>query len=294
MAAEIGDVARFPSARQLVGYAGLAPKVKQSGQSSRSGPLSKAGSKTLRWAAVEAAQQASEQPMAPALPGDGEAPGQDQRRQGRGRAQGPDRRLARALAQPTVQALPPPRRRRPCPGQLPLSSGRPTAHNGIEKPGQLRPTRCAAERRKRTEHVLHQPSGVMRLLTANPLQRDESVKPWRPKHSDPGRPMGARWGLGARGIGSRVLVSGQRHRDGPGFGVDPASSPGDAVGAGLVVGVRLRSGRGRPRAKCRVWGYEPCRAAGPVEGLESRAPLAAATPVLFVGAFACQSATSWR
>jgi transposase len=58
MAAEIGDVARFPSARQLVGYAGLAPKVKQSGQSSRSGPLSKAGSKTLRWAAVEAAQQA--------------------------------------------------------------------------------------------------------------------------------------------------------------------------------------------------------------------------------------------
>jgi transposase len=58
VAAEIGDVARFPSARQLVGYAGLAPKVKQSGQSSRSGPLSKAGSKTLRWAAVEAAQQA--------------------------------------------------------------------------------------------------------------------------------------------------------------------------------------------------------------------------------------------
>jgi transposase len=171
MAAEIGDVARFPSARQLVGYAGLAPKVKQSGQSSRSGPLSKAGSKTLRWAAVEAAQQASEQPMAPALPGDGEAPGQDQRRQGRGRAQGPDRRLARALAQPTVQALPPPRRRRPCPGQLPLSSGRPTAHNGIEKPGQLRPTRCAAERRKRTEHVLHQPSGVMRLLTANPSSK---------------------------------------------------------------------------------------------------------------------------
>jgi transposase len=41
-----------------VGYAGLAPKVKQSGQSSRTGPLSKAGSKALRWAAVEAAQQA--------------------------------------------------------------------------------------------------------------------------------------------------------------------------------------------------------------------------------------------
>jgi transposase len=58
LAAEIGDVARFSSARKLVSYAGLAPKVKQSGQSSRTGPLSKAGSKTLRWAAVEAAQQA--------------------------------------------------------------------------------------------------------------------------------------------------------------------------------------------------------------------------------------------
>ncbi len=55
---EIGDVARFPSARKLIGYAGLAPGVKQSGQSSRTGPLSKAGSKALRWAAVEAAQQA--------------------------------------------------------------------------------------------------------------------------------------------------------------------------------------------------------------------------------------------
>jgi transposase len=58
IAAEIGDIARFSSARKLVGYAGLAPKVKQSGQSSRTGALSKAGSKALRWAAVEAAQQA--------------------------------------------------------------------------------------------------------------------------------------------------------------------------------------------------------------------------------------------
>jgi transposase len=58
IANEIGDVARFASARKLVGYSGLAPAVKQSGQSSRTGPLSKAGSKTLRWAAVEAAQSA--------------------------------------------------------------------------------------------------------------------------------------------------------------------------------------------------------------------------------------------
>ena len=58
LASEIGEVSRFSSARKLVSYAGLAPQVRQSGQSSRTGPLSKAGSKTLRWAAVEAAQQA--------------------------------------------------------------------------------------------------------------------------------------------------------------------------------------------------------------------------------------------
>jgi transposase len=58
LASEIGDVARFPSARQLVGYSGLTPTIKQSGQSSRTGRISKAGPDTLRWAAVEAAQQA--------------------------------------------------------------------------------------------------------------------------------------------------------------------------------------------------------------------------------------------
>ena len=58
IAAEIGDVARFASPRKLIGYSGLAPRVKQSGQRSRSGELSKAGSRTLRFAAVEAAQGA--------------------------------------------------------------------------------------------------------------------------------------------------------------------------------------------------------------------------------------------
>ena len=56
--AEIGDISRFPSARKLIGYAGLAPTIKQSGQSSWVGPISKAGSPMLRWAAVEAAQHA--------------------------------------------------------------------------------------------------------------------------------------------------------------------------------------------------------------------------------------------
>jgi len=59
LAAEIGDISRFPSARKLVGYAGMAPGVRQSGDRTKTGlPLSKAGSRTLRWAAVEAAQHA--------------------------------------------------------------------------------------------------------------------------------------------------------------------------------------------------------------------------------------------
>jgi len=58
IAAEIGDVSRFPTPRKLIGFAGLAPRVAQSGQSSRTGALSKAGPRTLRWAAIEAAQSA--------------------------------------------------------------------------------------------------------------------------------------------------------------------------------------------------------------------------------------------
>jgi transposase len=58
IASEIGEVSRFSSPAKLVGYAGLAPRVSQSGQRSSTGALSKAGSRTLRWAAVEAANQA--------------------------------------------------------------------------------------------------------------------------------------------------------------------------------------------------------------------------------------------
>jgi transposase len=57
-AAEIGEVSRFSSPGKLVGYAGLAPRISQSGERSATGALSKAGSRTLRWAAVEAANQA--------------------------------------------------------------------------------------------------------------------------------------------------------------------------------------------------------------------------------------------
>jgi transposase len=58
IASEIGDISRFASPRKLIGYSGLTPRVHQSGQTARTGKLSKTGSTMLRWAAIEAAQQA--------------------------------------------------------------------------------------------------------------------------------------------------------------------------------------------------------------------------------------------
>ena len=57
-AVAIGDVSRFATPRRLVGYSGLVPRVRQSGESSRSARLAKSGSRLLRWTAVEAAQNA--------------------------------------------------------------------------------------------------------------------------------------------------------------------------------------------------------------------------------------------
>jgi transposase len=62
IAAEIGDIARFPSARKLTGYTGLCPRVYQSGESDRRGPLSKQGPRYLRWALVEATSHACRHP----------------------------------------------------------------------------------------------------------------------------------------------------------------------------------------------------------------------------------------
>jgi transposase len=45
IAAEIGDIQRYPSPRKLAGHTGLCPRVYQSGQSDRRGPLSKQGPK---------------------------------------------------------------------------------------------------------------------------------------------------------------------------------------------------------------------------------------------------------
>jgi len=63
IAAEIGDIARFPSPRKLAGYSGLCPRVYQSGDRDLRGPLSKQGPRYLRWALVEAATHACTAPI---------------------------------------------------------------------------------------------------------------------------------------------------------------------------------------------------------------------------------------
>jgi transposase len=62
VASEIGDIERFASPAKLVGYTGLCPRVYQSGSTDRRGPISKQGSRYLRWALFEAALHACRHP----------------------------------------------------------------------------------------------------------------------------------------------------------------------------------------------------------------------------------------
>jgi len=62
IAAEIGEIERFPSPSKLCGYTGLCPRVYQSGGVDRRGSLGKHGPRYLRWALVEAAQHAARSP----------------------------------------------------------------------------------------------------------------------------------------------------------------------------------------------------------------------------------------
>jgi transposase len=62
IAAEIGDISRFASPRKLIGYTGLTPRVEQSGERDRRGPLRKNGPNYLRWALIEAAHTAGRDP----------------------------------------------------------------------------------------------------------------------------------------------------------------------------------------------------------------------------------------
>jgi transposase len=50
IAAELGDIARFPTPRKLAGYSRLCPRVYPSGERDLRGPLAKQGPRSLRWA----------------------------------------------------------------------------------------------------------------------------------------------------------------------------------------------------------------------------------------------------
>jgi len=54
----IGDISRFESAREVVGYAGLGAGVHDSGKTHKEKKITKKGRKELRWAMVEAAWRA--------------------------------------------------------------------------------------------------------------------------------------------------------------------------------------------------------------------------------------------
>jgi transposase len=62
IASEIGDINRFPTAKKLCGYTGLCPRVNQSGEKDRRGPLTKQGPKYLRWAMLESTMHALRHP----------------------------------------------------------------------------------------------------------------------------------------------------------------------------------------------------------------------------------------
>jgi transposase len=55
IALELGDVARFPTAEKLAGYAGTTPRVRSSGGKTRYGPLRPDVNRYLKWAFIEAA-----------------------------------------------------------------------------------------------------------------------------------------------------------------------------------------------------------------------------------------------
>jgi hypothetical protein len=54
----IGEIGRFPSPKKLVGYAGLGSRVYASGQTHRTGGITKQGRRELRYAMIEAAWNA--------------------------------------------------------------------------------------------------------------------------------------------------------------------------------------------------------------------------------------------
>ena len=63
LVAEIGDIARFPTARKLCAWAGLTPTVRNSDRKVRHGHITKQGSVWVRWILQEAAHTAKRSPQ---------------------------------------------------------------------------------------------------------------------------------------------------------------------------------------------------------------------------------------
>lgn len=59
MVAEIGDVGRFASPAHLASWCGLTLRHRESDTTVKRGPITKHGSKLVRWAAIEASQKLS-------------------------------------------------------------------------------------------------------------------------------------------------------------------------------------------------------------------------------------------
>jgi transposase len=118
IAAEIGDIERFPSPRKLAGYSGLCPRVYQSGERDLRGPLSKAGAALSALGARRSSNARMHRArLSRSLPTDEGADRQTARREGR-----TDRPRASTVASDLAHAQPPrtlrsQRRHRP-PGRL--------------------------------------------------------------------------------------------------------------------------------------------------------------------------------
>ena len=97
-------------------------------------------------------------PMASALHRHQTAPREIKSRQSSGRAEGPDRLLARPLPQRALQRSASQRYQR-CPGKLLHSPGRLKAQKRSEKPGQLQTDHVRTKRRKRSQHHHRRPEG---------------------------------------------------------------------------------------------------------------------------------------
>lgn len=58
LAAELGDVSRFPGPNQVCSWAGVTPRHRESDRTVHRGSITKQGSRLVRWAAIEAVQHA--------------------------------------------------------------------------------------------------------------------------------------------------------------------------------------------------------------------------------------------